>query len=164
MNRPLQKQTLSLHEGALRAEEYLNTFDLNDMTLFQSSEYNGVGIYSYIYQDGDIRVLSDVIQIKVALDNGDILGFSGRNYYLNHYDRDIPSPEITEEEALGYVNENLTIHEVHLAIIDNDFGEEILVYELLGSMGEDTYRIFINAQNGNEEKVEKLSSVEANFS
>lgn len=164
MNRPLQKQTLSLHEGALKAEEYLQKFDLKNMTLFQSSEYNGVGMYSYIYQDGDIRIISDVVQIKVALDNGDILGFSGRNYYSNHYDRDIPPPEITEEEVLDFVNENLTIHEVHLAIIDNDFGEEILVYEILGSMDEDTYRIFINAKDGKEEKIEKLSSVEANFS
>lgn len=165
MNRSVGEQTLSLHDGAVQAEEYLASFDLKNMTLFQSSEYNGVGIYSYIYQDGDIRVLSDAIQMKVALDNGDILGFSGRNFFSNHYDREIPEPEIAEEEAVNLVNANLTVHEVHQSIIDNDLGEEILVYEILGSMDEDdTYRIFINAKNGDEEKVEKLSSVEDSFS
>lgn len=164
MKRPVKEQNLSLHEGTLEAEEYLKSFDIDDMTLFQSSEHNGIGMYSYIFQDEDVRILSDAIQIKVALDNGDILGFSGRNFYSNHHDRDIPQPEITEEEAVDLVNENLTVNEIHLAIIDDDFDDEVLVYEILGSLDEDTYRIFINADNGDEEKVEKLSSVEANFS
>lgn len=164
MDRPLKEQTMSLYEGSVKAEEYLKSFDFEHMTLFQSSEYNGVGIYTFIYQDGNVRVLSDAIQMKVALDNGDVLGFSGKNYFMNHYDRTIEEPKITEEEAIDLVSEALTIHEVHLSIIDDDLAEEVLVYEVLGSMNGDTYRIFINAVNGDEEKVERLSGVEENFS
>ena len=51
-----------------------------------------------------------------------------------------------------------------MAIIDNDLGEEVLVYEFLGILGDETYRIFINAMNGMEERVEKLSGAEINYS
>lgn len=163
-NRPLGDQTLSLYEGSVKAEQYLQSFELDNMTLFQSSEYNGVGIYSFIYQDGDVRVFSDAIQMKVALDNGDILGFSGKNYFMNHYERDIPRPTLEEDEVVETLNKDLTVNEVHLAIIDDDLGEEVLVYEILGTMNDDTYRIYINAMDGAEEKVERLSGVEANFS
>lgn len=46
------------------------------------------------------------------------------------------------------------------ALIINDIGEEVLCYEFLGTINEDTYRIFINADNGQEEKVEKLKNSE----
>ncbi len=41
--------------------------------------------------------------------------------------------------------------------------EEVLTYEFLGMMDDETYRIFINAENGLEEKVEKLTGTETNF-
>ena len=47
-----------------------------------------------------------------------------------------------------------------LAIINNDLGEEVLCYEFLGTIDNDTYQIFINANDGREEKVEKLKNPE----
>lgn len=47
-----------------------------------------------------------------------------------------------------------------LAIILNDSNEEVLCYEFTGTLGEDTYRIYINSENGREEKVEKLQNAE----
>lgn len=164
VDRPIKEKKLSLNEGLEKAQSYLKQFDFKDMIIFQSSEYNHIGVYSFIYDDNGIRVHSDAMEVKVALDNGDILGFTARNYFMNHRDRDIPKPEISKEEAEAEVNENVAIQEDHLAIIDNDLGEETLTYEFLGVLGNDTYRIFINAMDGSEEKIEKLSGTEINFS
>src|SRR5690606_33706264 len=105
----------------------------------------------------------DAIEVKVALDNGDILGLTARNYMRNHKERDIPNPKLTAAEAKNKVNSNVDIQEEFLAIIDNDLGEEVLTHEFLGIYGDDTYRIFINAMNGREEKVEKLGGSEINY-
>lgn len=164
VDRPIKEKKLSLNEGLEKAQSYLKQFDFKDMIIFQSSEYNHIGVYSFIYDDNGIRIHSDAMEVKVALDNGDILGFTARNYFMNHRDRDIPKPEISKEEAEAEVNENVAIQEDHLAIIDNDLGEETLTYEFLGVLGNDTYRIFINAMDGSEEKIEKLSGTEINFS
>jgi spore germination protein len=44
------------------------------------------------------------------------------------------------------------------AVILNNLKKEVLCYEFLGVIDSDTYRIFINAENGQEEKVEKLKN------
>ncbi|WP_067725419.1 germination protein YpeB [Oceanobacillus damuensis] len=163
VSRDIANNQISLNEGAEKAQDYLESFDLDSMSLFQSSEYNNVGVYSFLYNENDVRVYSDAVEVKVALDNGDVLGLSTNNYYMNHSDRDIPEPDISEEEAKEMVNPNVDIQEEFLAVIDNDLGEEVLVYEFLGVLDNDTFRIFINAMNGQEEKVEKLDGTEINF-
>ncbi|WP_249871885.1 germination protein YpeB [Oceanobacillus saliphilus] len=163
VSRDIAQNQISLNEGAEKAQDYLKSFNLENMSLFQSSEYNNVGVYSFLYNEDDVRVYSDAVEVKVALDNGDILGLSTNNYYMNHTDRDLKEPEISAEEAKKMVNPNVDIQEEFLAIIDNDLGEEVLVYEFLGVLDNDTYRIFINAMNGFEEKVEKLDGTEINF-
>ncbi len=39
-------------------------------------------------------------------------------------------------------------------------GKEVLCYEFIGLLDDETYRIFINAANGDEELVEKLADNE----
>lgn len=164
VDRPVEKQELSLNDGLERAEEYLQQFDYQGMEVFQSSQYDNTGVYSFLFHDDDVKVYSDSIEVKVALDNGDVLGFTARNYLMNHHDRDIEQPKITEEDAEDKVSDSVDIQEVNLAIIDNDIGEEVLTYEFLGVRDEETFRIFINAEDGTEEKVEKLSGTEALYS
>lgn len=164
VNRPIDESKISLNEGLEEAEAYLEELGLDNMTLFQSSQYNNMGHYSFLYEEDDVRIFSDALEVKVALDDGEILGFTANNYYMNHTDRDIPDPDITDEEAKEKVNESVDIQETFLAVIDNDLGEEVLTYEFLGVMDEETYRIFINAMDGKEEKVERLDGTEINYS
>ncbi|TQS74430.1 germination protein YpeB [Ornithinibacillus gellani] len=162
VSREIGKQELSLHEGLVKAEDYIKKHNFTDMKLFRSSQYDTIGVYSFLHHQDGVRVYSDAIEIKVALDDGEILGMASRNFFMNHTKRDIPNPELSSDEAKDMVNPNVTIHEEYLSIIDNDLGEEVLTYEFLGTMGNDTYRIFINAMDGREEKVEKVSKSAAN--
>ncbi|AIF43550.1 germination protein YpeB [Virgibacillus sp. SK37] len=163
VERPIDDKKISLNEGLNRAEKYLKEAGFDDMELYQSSEYNNIGFYSFLYTDSGVRVFSDAIEVKIGLDNGDILGLTARNYFMNHKERDIPKPSISKSEAKEMVNPNVKIQEDFLSIIDNDLGEEVLTYEFLGVMGQETYRIFINAMDGKEEKIEKLDGTEINY-
>lgn len=159
VERPLGEPTLSLHEGQQEAEKYIAEHDFDNMVLFRSNQYDSVGVYSFLYEQDSVRIYPDAIEVKVGLDNGEVIGLTARNFFMNHMKRNIPDPEITEEEAQSKVNSNVEIHEQFLAVIDNDLGEEVLTYEFLGTMGGDTYRIFINAANGLEERVERLKRI-----
>ncbi|MFD1065265.1 germination protein YpeB [Oceanobacillus locisalsi] len=163
VSRDIGEKQISLNEGNDIAENYLSELEFNDMELFQSSEYDQVGVYSFVYEDNGVRVFSDAVEVKVALDNGDITGLTANNYFKNHTEREIPEPDISEEEAREAVNQDVTIQENHLAIVDDDQGEEVLVYEFLGTRDDATYRIFINAETGEEEKIEKLTDAEINY-
>lgn len=163
VNRPVGDKKISLNEGSEKAKAYIDTFDFENMEISQSSEYDNIGVYSFLYTDEDVHIYSDSIEVKVALDNGDIIGLNARNYFMNHTDRDVPKPDISEDEAMDKVNSKVEIKETSLAVIDNDLGEEVLTYEFLGVLNNETYRIFINAMDGQEEKVEKLAGTEVNY-
>lgn len=98
--------------------------------------------------------------MKVALDDGEVVGFSARDFLTSHRKRTIPKPEITEAEAKSKLNKNVQVRETRLALITNELGQEVLCYEMLGTIENDTFRMYINAKDGSEEKVEKLKNAE----
>src|SRR5699024_7219900 len=163
VERPIGERELSLNDGLLEAEKYLKHFDYDNMTALQSQQFDDTGVYSFVYTEDDVRIYPDSMVLKVALDNGDVMGFNAREYLMNHHDRTLPEPELSLDEAKEFVNANVEIQEEHLALIENDLHEEVLTYEFLGTLDDETYRIFINAENGAEEKVEKLTGTETNF-
>lgn len=163
INRPILAQKLNLNDGLIEAENYLKKFGYEDMAVLESKQFDNIGVYTFLYTQDDVRVFADKAVVKVALDNGEILGLNARDYLQNHHKRDLPDKKLSIEEAKEFVNKNVEIQEQHIAVIENNIAEEVLVYEFLGVLQEETYRIFINAENGNEERVEKLTDTEMNF-
>lgn len=158
--RNIGKQKVSLHEGETNAASFLKRHHLNGMELFESSQYDTIGVFSFVTVQDGVRIYPETIKMKIALDNGQVIGFTTEDFLQSHYKRNIPKPVLSMAEAKGYINPKLKIREDRLAIIVNDLNEEVLCYEFLGTLGNDTYRIYINANNGVEEKVEKLKSAE----
>ena len=128
------------------------------MVLENSRQDDGVAVLTFVrfIEPQEIYVNSDSINLKVALDNGEVIGFLGMDYLRNGEEREIEEPVITEDEAVELLHSNFNVQESRLAIIRNEMGDEVLCHEFIGTLGEDTFRIFINSQNGQEEKVEKL--------
>ncbi|MDL4840782.1 germination protein YpeB [Aquibacillus rhizosphaerae] len=163
VNRDVAEPKISLNEAMEQALDYLEEKGFDNMEIFQSSQYDNVGVFNFLYRQDNIRIYPDSIQVKVALDNGDILGFSSKDFFRNHQERTINEPELTNEDAKGKVNPNVEIQDEHVAVIENDLGEEVLTYAFFGTLGNDTYRIFIDANTGVEVKVEKLQGAENKF-
>lgn len=163
ISRPVKEANISLYEASEKAKEYVNGLDISELELVESSQYDKMGVFRFLYTENDIRFYPDSIVIKVALDNGEVLGMSARDYYNFHSERDLNEPEITLEEARDKVNPNVEIQEHHLSVIENDIQEQVLCYEFLTTMENTTYRIFINASTGQEEKVETLKKAEMKF-
>jgi spore germination protein len=162
-NRDVEKSNLGLNEAANKAAAFLKENNFKNLELFESAQYDNLGVFTYVTTVNDVRIYPDALKLKVALDNGQVIGFAAEEYLKNHQDRDIPDPAITMEEAEGKINPKVKIMENRLAVIVNDLNEEVLCYEFLGMLGNDTYRIYINADSGVEEKVEKLKNAEPIF-
>ncbi|WP_077621712.1 germination protein YpeB [Sediminibacillus massiliensis] len=163
VNREVKEQKISLNEAMEKAGDYMNKLQLDGMEVFQSSQYDNVGVFNFLFKQDEVRIYPDSVQVKVALDNGDILGISARDFFMNHQERKIEEPGLSVSEAEETVNPNVQIQEHSLAVIENDMTEEVLVYEFLGTLENDTYRIFINANTGEEERVEHLKGTEEVF-
>ena len=156
-DRQVSAAKIGLNDGYRKALQYLNDMGYQNMELFESTQYSNVGVYTFVTVKDQVRIYPEAIRIKVALDNGDIVGLGAEDYLQNHdNERTINKPGITEEEAEKEISGKVKIMERRLAIITNDLYEDVLCYEFMGTVGNDTYRIFLNAENGQEEKVEKM--------
>lgn len=163
VERDIKEAKLSLNEGLEKAKNYIEQFGYDHVEVLQSQQFNETGIYTFLHVQDDVRLYPDSIVVKIALDNGEIIGFNAQEHLANHHERKIKQPKIKLEEAKELVNGQIKIHDEHLAIIQNELDEEVLVYEFLGERKDESYRIFINAETGSEEKVEKLTNTEINF-
>lgn len=161
-NREVKDQKISLNDGSNRALAFLkkNGYETDDLEIDESAQYDKIGVFSYVPVENKVRMYPEAIRMKVALDDGEVVGFSARDFLTAHRKRDIPKPAITEAEAKSKLNKNVQVRETRLALITNELGQEVLCYEMLGTIENDTFRMYINAKDGSEEKVEKLKNAE----
>lgn len=158
--RDVSESKISLNDAVNKATAFLKENKFKNMELSESVQYDHTGMLTFVTTQDKIRIYPEAIKIKVALDNGQIIGFAADDFLQTHHKRDIPKPSISKEEAAGFLNTNLKVMEEGLAIVTNELEEDVLCYEFLGTLGNDTYRIFINAKDGMEEKVEKMQNAE----
>ncbi|MFJ7975274.1 germination protein YpeB [Peribacillus sp. NPDC096379] len=159
-NRDIQNSKLDLNKASQKAVQFLKENDFESLDLFESAQYDHVGLFNFVTLQDGIRIYPDSVKIKIALDDGSVLGFSADDFFQSHKKRDIPKAALSVEEAKTKINQKVTIMEERKALIVNDLDQEVLCYEFLGTINQDTYRIFINANSGREEKVEKLKNSE----
>ncbi|WP_062046766.1 germination protein YpeB [Bacillus sp. JCM 19034] len=153
----------SLNEASEAGSEFLENQGKDNMQLIDSTQYDSIAVLEYVYLEDNVRIYPDQITLQVSLDDNDILGYDAVSYLVNHKERSIPKPDITVEEAMESLNPRLEVMEDHIAVIENELGEEVLCYEFFGVINSDTYRIFINAEDGEEEKVEMLDQAEPSY-
>ncbi|MBN6888400.1 spore germination protein [Cytobacillus horneckiae] len=160
MARDVKEQNISLNDASNIAIEFLKENGFEDLDLFESAQYDQTGVFTFVSKQDDVRIYPDSIKMKVALDDGKILGFAAEDYLKSHHQREIPEAQLSLEEARAKLNPQVEIMEDRMAVILNDLNQEVLCYEFMATLGNDTYRIFINSEDGREEKVEKLQNAE----
>lgn len=160
VSREVKKQTISLNEASSKAIAILKENGFQNLDLFESTQFDNTGVFTFVTNQDNIRIYPESIKVEIALDNGNMISFSAEDYLKTHQSRQIPAPVLSKEDARTKINPGVKIMEDRLAVIINDLNQDVLCYEFMGTLGDDTYRIFINAESGIEEKVEKLKNAE----
>lgn len=163
LNRHVESNEIGLNSAQQKAEQLLEEQEIDDMVLLESKQYDNTGVFQFIYEENDVQVYPDRVQVKVALDDGEVLGFIAKDYYRNHRNRTFEEPKLSLEEAKDKVSPSVEIQDQHLAIVENNLGDEVLAYTFLGTIDLDTYRIVIDANTGVEVYVERLNDVETKW-
>lgn len=159
-SRDVGKVNISTTQAEGYAERFLKRNGFDNMMATYSMKYDNTVVINYAYTKDDIVFYPDLIKVKVALDNGDVLGFEAQNYYMSHTERAVKRPKITESQAEDRISLNLDVKRVRLAIIPLPGGKEVLAYEFTGEYSGNTYYVYINAENGNEEQVLQVIDTE----
>ena len=152
-NRSVNAETISQEEANAKGKEFLNNHRIKDMKETYYLKQDGIVTINYAYVQNDVVVYSDLIKVKVALDNGEVLGIETKGYLNNHTQRDTSKVKITKEQAKKTLNKNLDIMSEGMAIIPTEFQTEILCYEFKGKVDDREFLVYINAENGREEDI-----------
>ncbi|MBQ7985964.1 MAG: germination protein YpeB, partial [Clostridia bacterium] len=114
-NRRVNKENVPVEEAIYKARQFLKEKGFTDMKNSYYEKSNGVATVNFAYKQNDVICYSDLIKVKVALDDGEIVGMEAKGYVMNHHSRDIRTPRLTKQEARGYVSSHLSIDSTNLA-------------------------------------------------
>ena len=153
-NRNVNTEIISQEEANEKGKEFLNNHGYSNMKETYYLKQDGIVTINYAYEQDNVVVYSDLIKVKVALDNGEVLGIETVGYLNNHVETsDLSNIKITQEEAKRTLNKDLEINSEGLAIIPTEYQTEILCYEFKGKVDDREFLVYINAENGREEDV-----------
>ncbi len=152
-NREIKEQKLNYEEANSKALEYLKQKGFDNMKETYYLAENGILTINYAYVQQDIIMYPDLIKIKVALDDGEILGIETTGYLSNHEERNLKTAKITKEEAKKKLNKNLNIMSEKMAVIPTEYKTEIFCYEFKGKIDDREFIVYINAETGEEEDI-----------
>ena len=113
----------------------------------------GIVTINYAYSQDGVIMYPDLIKVKVALDNGEVLGIETSGYLNNHEERNLPEIKISKEEAKNTLNKDLQIESEGLAMIPTEWQSEIYCYEFKGKVDDSEFLVYINCENGREEDI-----------
>ena len=134
-------------------KEYLREKGFESMKETYFVKQENVVTINYAYDDNGVVVYPDLIKVKVALDNGEILGIEANGYINSHTKRIIAEPKISIEEAKENINTNLEILGEGRAIIPTEWKTEINCYEFKGKVEDKEFLVYINVETGEEENI-----------
>mgnify|MGYP001409784488 FL=1 len=153
--RAINNEKLSIDQAQEKARRFLEEKGFDNMEVNYHQKYNGGILFNFALTEENVTIYPDLVKVKVALDNGEIIGFDATPYYTSHHERDIPKPKLSLQEARAKLRDDFEVNSERLAIIPKG-KKEVLCYEFKGTHMNNEFIIYVNAENGREEDVLQL--------
>lgn len=145
--RDIQEEKISPEEAIEIGKNFLKEKGYKNMKeTYYMMQSNNI-IINFAYSQDDVIVYSDLIKLKIALDNGEVLGMELAGYLNCHEVRSIPENVISIDKAKENLNNRIQINSEGLAIIPTEYNTEILCWEFKGKAGDNEFIVYINAEN-----------------
>ena len=158
---PSDEESEKLKAAAL---SFLQELGVEDPAAAYAQYYQGVAVLNFAPRQDGVILYSDLVKVYLDRENAEVMGLDARNYRLNHRTRDLPKPQITEQQAAAYVSDSLQVEQTALALIPLTQQTEVLCYEFKATQNETFYIVYINALTGQEEQIfEVVNSAEGDL-
>jgi len=151
-SRLVSEGSISADEARQTAEQFLQKLELEPMALISYSDTGTLASFDFAQVQEDAIRLDSGVRITVALDDGSIYSFSGKNYERQASQ---VSWNCTEDEARETLPENITVESERKVIIKSAGGSDKPCYEYscLNEAGEGL-RIYVDADSGRQCRID----------
>jgi germination protein YpeB len=152
-NRNVSEEKLDMDKAKAAGKKFLKEKGFDSMEDTYYLKNDNTATINYAYRQDDVTMYPDLIKLKIALDNGEVVGMEAKSYLSNHTERDIPEPKISMEEARKKINGKMKVYSSGLAYIPTDYKKELFCYEFKGKLDDRDFIVYINAETGEEEDI-----------
>lgn len=160
VERPIGKDRISQEQMKEKAIEAVKSFGFDDLELVETRENHLVWHVVFVRLDpvNDARVYSDAIQLKLAKDDGEILGVNTMEYIQKEK---LPDQKIVAIDWNTFFTSEAIVQQERLAYTENNQLQQRLCYELLVLKQTDdqshTFRILVDTETKEVLKSELLT-------
>ncbi|MDR0805066.1 MAG: germination protein YpeB [Oscillospiraceae bacterium] len=153
-----EKKNLTAEAAEEKAAQFLKDVGIENFTKTYYETQGGVIIFNFagrqIVDGAEVTLYTDLIKVGIALDDGEVISADARGYIVNHTERNLKKPTISEDEAKSKIAKNLTAESTKLCVIPSNGLNERFVYEVKTKAEDGTdVLVYINTENGREEQI-----------
>lgn len=152
-DKDVAEEKISQEDAGKIGKEYLEKFGYSNMKETYYTKKGNIVTINYAYSDDKTIMYPDLVKVKIALDDGMVLGLEAAGYLNNHQNRELGNPQISLETAKSTLNSSLEIMSEGMAIIPLDNNKEVYCYEFKGKVEDKQFLVYINAATGKEEEI-----------
>lgn len=152
-SKDIKEEKISQENANGIGKEYLAKIGFKDMKETYFTKRENILTVNYAYEKNGVVYYPDLIKVKIALDDGEVLGVETRGYLNCHYERELASPQVSISESKSNLNPKLEIKSEGRAVIPVETGKEIYCYEFKGRVEDKDFLVYINVETGKEENI-----------
>ena len=152
-NRNIEAESISQERADEIGKEFLGSRQFESMKETYYLKQDGIVTINYAYEQDGVVMYPDLIKLKVALDTGEVMGIETTGYLNSHEKRNLPKVKISKEQAKQNLNPKLEIKSENLAMIPTKWKTEVLCWEFKGTVENNDFLVYINAETGKEEDI-----------
>ena len=145
-NRNVNEAKIKKEEAIQKGKAYLEKLGYLGMKETYFLEESNIVTINYAYEEDGVIYYPDLIKVKVALDNGEVLGMEALGYLNAHTNRTLVKNIISVEEARTKLSDNVVIENERMAVIPLDDKTEKYCYEFKGKVEDKQFLVYINAE------------------
>ena len=141
-----------------RAISFASISGASDMQAVWTDAGKGIAFINLAPVISEIIYYPDLVKVKVDMNTGNVVSYDAQSYAYNHMDRTRISPSLSPAQARDLIDIRLEINTQKICVIPLEYGGEELTYEFNCEYNGEEYYVYINAFNGQEERVMKVIS------
>lgn len=153
LDREVREDNIDINEANQKGKEFLTSKGFTNMKETYHMKEGNIATINYAFMQDGVIIYPDLIKVKMALDNGEILGIETTGYLNSHTERNLQNIAISSEQAKSKINEKLKLESERIAIIPTEWKSEILCYEFKGTVDDKEFLVYVNSQTGEEEDI-----------
>lgn len=150
--RNIDKTKISIEDAIKKAKAFVQAQNFPLLETSYTLVESHTLVVPFVPEENGVLLYPDLIKVEVALDNGEILAQDAISYIMNHRNRNLPPPVISQSEAEATLSDELTPTTSKLVVIPKTTTTEAFCYEIKAQLKntKEEFLVYLDALTGLE--------------